>query len=354
MYVKGTTRVKGVSNKNVYYVGCVESDGYIYFNDSVSYRIPTPATLTEATNININDVQIWYTIRNCWIRANYFTSLKVYGVDFEHMYERIGTLESKVATLESKVATLESKVATLESKVATLESKVATLETKVAQLETDVADLQVRMTAAEAGITSLQNRMNTAEQNINALQLRMSSAEQNIITNRNNITAINNVLGYLPNLIGQNTTLEDWLRAKFQSVDGSITTLNTNVTNLTTRVTRIEGRLDNAYSGSGGGSVDMEDIINTLVDGFEGILLDISTLSARDTAHKNAINRLGHMSLGASYNNVDGNGVTLLAVYNKLNIVINNVNSLIDGATIMGHIGNLPSTSMWTSWNDLP
>lgn len=368
MYVKGTTRVKGVSNKNVYYVGCVESDGYIYFNDSVSYRIPTPATLTEATDINITQVQIWYTIRNCWIRANYFTSLKVYGVDFEHMYERIGTLESKVATLESKVATLESKVATLESKVATLESKVATLESKVAtleskvsQLETDMADLQIRMTAAESGITSLQNRMNTVESNITVLQSRMTSAEQNITANRNNITAINNVLGYLPNLIGQNTTLEDWLRTKFQSVDGSITTLTNNYNNLSTslynltlRVTRLEDRLNNAYTGSGGGTFDMETIIDALEDGLHNVLLDIASIEARQAGHKSAINELGHKALGAIYGNTDGNGVTLLAVYDKVNTVINNVNDLIDGYTIMGHISNLPRTSVWASWSDIP
>lgn len=360
VYVKGTTRVKGVSNKNVYYVGCVESDGYIYFNDSVSYRIPTPATLTEATDININNVQIWYTIRNCWIRANYFTSLKVYGVNFEHMYERIGTLESKVATLESKVAALESKVATLESKVATLESKVATLESKVAQLETNVADLQVRMTAAESGITSLQNRMNAVESNITTLQARMSSAESNITTNRNNITAINDVLGYLPNLIGQNTTLEDWLRTKFQSVDGSITTLNNNYNNLSTslynltlRVTRVEDRLNNAYTGSGGGTFDMESIINALEDGLQNVLLDIASIEGRQAGHKSAINELGHKALGASYNSVDGNGVTLHAVYDKVSLVVTRLNAVINGQST-SPISNLPATSIWTSWSDIP
>ena len=194
----------------------------------------------------------------------------------------------------------------------------------------------------------------------------MSSAEANITTNRNNITAINDVLGYLPNLIGQNTTLEDWLRAKFQSVDGSITTLTNNYNNLSTslynltlRVTRVEDRLNNAYTGSGGGTFDMESIINALEDGLQNVLLDIATLDARDVAHKNAINQLGHKALGnGAYDGstyVYGNGVTLVTIYGKINTIINNVNSLIDGATIMGHISNLPSNYyMWNNWTDIP
>lgn len=360
VYVKGKTRVKGVQNKDVYYVGCVESDGYIYFNDSVSYRIPTPATLREETDVSVTEVQIWYTVRNCWIRANYFTQLKVYGVDFEHIYNRIGTLETKVATLEQKVATLESKVATLESKVATLESKVATLESKVSTLETKVYNLEVtvadhgvRITACEAQIQGLNTRLVTAENDISNLKTRMTSAETGINNNRNSIITINNTLGYLPNLIGQNTTLEDWLRAKFQSVDGSITTLtnnyntlNTDVYNLRLRMTRLEDRLNNAYTGSGGGTIDMETILNTLADGLEGVLLDISEISARDVAHKNAINDLGHKALGDVSPYGYGNGDTLLYLLNKVVECANYINSHGGSITVDGR-------TVWTSWSDL-
>lgn len=364
VYIKGKTRVKGVQNKDVYYVGCVESDGYIYFNDSISYRIPTPATLREENEISVAEVQIWYTVRNCWIRANYFTQLTVYGVDFEHIYGRIGTLEtkvstleSKVATLESKVATLESKVATLENKVATLESKVATLESKVATLETTVADHEIRLVACESQIQSLNTRLVTAENDISNLKTRMTSAETGINNNRNSIIAINDVLGYLPNLIGQNTTLEDYLRTKFNNYDTSFnnisTTLNALVTTVTDHSNRISA-LEGDYTSVNNALTALTNLVNTINNTLSIFTNDFANFQFEA---RTAINKLGHRALGpGDYNSsnvfVDGNGETELALVNKLNTVINNVNDLIDGLTIVGHISTM-SVTVWTNWADV-
>ena len=80
VYVQAQTKVKA-QTRNVYYIGDVQDDGYIYFNDSMMYRVPTPPSMTKGTEVSINEAQVWYTIRNCWIRANYFTNLKVYPFD---------------------------------------------------------------------------------------------------------------------------------------------------------------------------------------------------------------------------------------------------------------------------------
>ena len=115
-YVRATKRVKGVQNKHVYYIGDVEEDGYTYFGDDISYRVPTPITLTEETNVSVTDVQIWYTVRNCWVRANYFTGLTLYGVAPDQIYNRIGDLEYEVASLKSRVTSLETRMTNAENR----------------------------------------------------------------------------------------------------------------------------------------------------------------------------------------------------------------------------------------------
>ena len=374
VYVTGKTRVKGVQNKDVYFVGCVESDGYIYFNDSMSYRVPTPSTLTEANNINVNDVQIWYTVRNCWVRANYFTQLKVYGVDFEHIYNRISTLESKVATLEQKVATLESKVATLESKVstletkvatleskvstleskvstleskvATLESKVSTLETKVYNLETTVADHEVRIVACEAQIQGLNNRLITAENNITNLQNRMTIAEGQINTNRINILDINTTLGNLPNLIGQSNTLENYLRNKFNTIDSNFQWCETNINALVPVVTGHSNRisaLEGDYTSVNSALTALTNLVNTINNSLNIFIQDFNNYQI--TADR-AINDLGHKALGEVDSYGYGNGGTLHYLMNKMVECANYINAHGGSMTVSAR-------TIWTHWNDV-
>ena len=360
VYIKGKTRVKGVQNKDVYYVGCVESDGYIYFNDSMSYRIPTPATLREETDVSVTEVQIWYTVRNCWIRANYFTQLKVYGVDFEHIYNRIGTLETKVATLEQKVATLESKVATLESKVATLESKVATLESKVATLETTVADHEVRIVACEAQIQGLNTRLVTAENNISSLQVRMSAAESNITTLLSMVHTINNTLGDIRSLVGNDSTLELWLRAKYNEfisfkndTNASISWCETNinalvpvVTDHSNRISALEGdytSLSTLVTTINNGLNSVTNLVNTLQQSFNIFVNDFANYR---TSADRAINDLGHKALGDVPSYGYGNGDSLLYLLNKMVECANYINS--HGGSI-----TVDARTIWTQWTDV-
>lgn len=103
VYVKGQTMVKGIPNSNVYYVGDLQDDGYIYFNDDMFYRVPTPDNISESgQEISVSSVQVWYTVRNCWVNANRFTNLTVYTFDPEEIQglaERIEDLEDKISNV---------------------------------------------------------------------------------------------------------------------------------------------------------------------------------------------------------------------------------------------------------------
>lgn len=108
VYIYAQTKVKA-QTRNVYYVGDVQDDGYIYFNDSMMYRMPTPQNMTEGTEVTVTEAQVWYTIRNCWIRANYFTNLKVYPFDIKNMNDRIKDLEDRMDDAEDRLTDLENE-----------------------------------------------------------------------------------------------------------------------------------------------------------------------------------------------------------------------------------------------------
>ena len=137
-YVRATKRVKGVQNKHVYYIGDVEEDGYTYFGDDISYRVPTPSTLTEEISVSVADVQVWYTVRNCWVRANYFTGLTLYGVAPDQIYNRIGDLEDEVASLKSRVTSLETRMTNAENRITDLEAALNTLNSRLGNFWQDI------------------------------------------------------------------------------------------------------------------------------------------------------------------------------------------------------------------------
>lgn len=111
VFIKAQTKVKGVT-RNVSYVGNVQEDGYIYFNDEVEYRMPTPANMQVGTTYFPDHVQIWYVVRNCWIRSNYFTNMSIIPIDLE----QIAQLEARITALETQVQGLTSRMSTVESR----------------------------------------------------------------------------------------------------------------------------------------------------------------------------------------------------------------------------------------------
>lgn len=87
--LKGKTLVKGQSAKEVEYIGCVQTDGYIYFNDERFYRGTPNGTLDTSSEITLKDVQQWYSQQNRWIRSNVFTDLKAKGFDSQQITQQI-------------------------------------------------------------------------------------------------------------------------------------------------------------------------------------------------------------------------------------------------------------------------
>ena len=105
VYIKAKTRVKG-NTKDVFYIGTVQDDGYIYFNDEKMYRMPTPPNMQGGMSYLTDHIQVWYVVRNCWIRANYFTNMSIIPLDLE----QIAQLEARVSSLETNFQNLTNIV----------------------------------------------------------------------------------------------------------------------------------------------------------------------------------------------------------------------------------------------------
>ena len=128
-YVFTRKRVKGQSLKDAAYVGTIEEDGYIYFNDEMSYRSPTPANLTDKQTVAVTDVQIWYVVRNCWIRANFFTSIVVYAFQPDTMNITIDDNSRRIGDVENRMTGVENRMTTVEGTVNNLSTRVNSLDT---------------------------------------------------------------------------------------------------------------------------------------------------------------------------------------------------------------------------------
>lgn len=89
--INGTTLVRGVSGKTVEYIGCVQEDGYVYFNDQRFYRCITPPDMSATVEVDGSSVQMWYTQQNRWIRCNVFDTIKLKGFDSDAITRSINT-----------------------------------------------------------------------------------------------------------------------------------------------------------------------------------------------------------------------------------------------------------------------
>lgn len=392
-YITATTLVKGVQNKNVYYIGDVQDDGYIYFNDDVSYRIPKPSNMTEHVSVNAANVQIWYTLRNCWIRANRFTNLQVYGVEPKNIYSRIDSLETRMSNLEERVGNLEQRMTAVENRVATVEGELSTLNSHLGTFYRDIVlangfntlseyliDWRSEYDVVEGYLGQFWNALNLysyddAGNTINysnmrewmdavKSMLRLSYTREK--TNADNIYTLGNTVAShtqsIAALYQADTALSNRITANTNNISSLTNTVTSHgnriaalevtsaqhtntLTNYGNRISSLEARLDDAYT-SGGQTYD-------LYDAFDKIFNDSAALGAKISGANIKINELGHKALGQSYQGTDGNGVTLLNVYNKMNDVIGVVNTLSSGGTVIGTIPSLPNTSLFTGWTDI-
>ena len=375
-FVRGKTLVKGVRNKDVSYVGTVEDDGYIYFNDGMSYRVPTPATQQVEHEVSLSEVQIWYTVRNCWIRANYFTQLKVYWFDPDDMYDRIEdheqritslerrmddiedrmdvvesrctALETRCTNLENRMDDVEDRCTSLETRCTLLENRCDVLENRCTRLESRCTSLETRMTAAESDISALQTRMTTAENRIDTCVLRINTLNSRCDDIEDDIDDINDLLGAgLANVISPSTDLAHYLTTQAQRITnieldcnniwtwindhenrisdlefwqiGANTELNACTSNLET-LTRNFNSLSQSVTNL---DTALTNLVNTTIANINS---DIYTLTRNYTTIVGEINNLGHKALGWS-NNTNGNGDGLLETINTLNNVVGWVNA---------------------------
>lgn len=421
-YVTGTTLVKGVQGKEVFYVGDVQEDGYVYFNDSISYRMPTPSVIREGANVSVSDVQIWYPIRNCWIRANYFTNLQIYGVDPKNIYAKLQELADRMVRLEQRMDALEQRMNRLEQRVSDLENRMTSVENRVSDLENRMTSVENRITVVEGDLRTLNANLGTFYRDI-VLENGFNTLTEYLMDWRSKFDVIANYLGEFWDALNlysydsaQNTLyysdLESWMGAVKQmlrvsynreqanqdglnslsvtvqshttsisnlfAADAAMTNrINTNeqniqanantitshgnriaqleitvsqhgntLTNHESRISRVETAVDNSYTSSGGNTYD-------IYDAFDKIFNDSANLVTKIGGTNNRVNELGHKALGNSYQGTNGNGVTLLNVYNKLNTVIDSVNTLASGGQVIGTIPSLPSTSVFTGWTDI-
>ncbi len=95
-----------------YYFATVEDDGFIYFNDSQFFRVQTPDNIhdleTSGQTITITTgIQHWYVVRDVWVYASMFDSLKlemIHGsdIDKQDLQNGLNTLNHYINNLGSQ------------------------------------------------------------------------------------------------------------------------------------------------------------------------------------------------------------------------------------------------------------
>ena len=387
VYIEGKTLVKGVQSKDVYYIGTVEDDGYIYFNDKIAYRLPTPSNIQENVNVNLSDVQVLYPSRKAWVRANYFTELKCIGVDPKGIYSDLDGLDSRVADLESwrlvyvdptlqdhgdRLTSVEGRLTTVEQRVTDCENAITTLQnwqTTINNWKTNTVDPFIstirtwKDNTVDPFITEIRNwKTNDIDPwklqvgvlnpaNPSASTGWMNTLQRGILDNADDIDDINALLGPLASLFsGSQTSLQEYLRDRANYVNGKlddIGVLNSVDYTLSTGYFKTVHRWINQNSDDiatlGNNYSSLSQLVgnlNTLVDTLDrlvqtidqqvnDIINDMNDWNDRTEDLRTWVNDLGHMSLGdGSTATWTGNGENLIDTINLLNTVINTVNNL--------------------------
>lgn len=123
--ITGTTLVQGLSGSNVEYIGCVQEDGYIYFNDQRFYRCLTPPDMSTTVDVDGSSVQMWYTQQNRWIRCNVFDTLKIKGFSSNEIQQAI--TDAKADALQAIADALAAATDAIDSLSKTLDNGDALL-----------------------------------------------------------------------------------------------------------------------------------------------------------------------------------------------------------------------------------
>lgn len=379
-YITATTLVKGVQNKNVYYIGDVQDDGYIYFNDDVSYRIPKPSNMLEHSSVSASDVQIWYTLRNCWIRANRFTNLQVYGVEPKNIYSRIDSLETRMSNLEERVGNLEQRMTAVENRVTVVEGNLETLNNHLGTFYRDIVlangfntlseyliDWRSKYDVVEGYLGQFWNYLNLLSYDdagnridysnmaewMNAVKtmLRLSYTREK--TNADNISSLTNTVnGHTTRLNGIDTRLNIvTVNGATRSMEGWIDNLGDSITSITNLLGDINTYVFNVptYNPSGATNVaywmrkirgDVNALLNRmdsfdpsavqpvnsleynlseLIQNFNNLYADLFGNTGRFVDIANELSAIEHQALGISQDGHYGNGYVLLELLKAWN-----------------------------------
>ena len=366
VYIEGKTLVKGVQLKDVYYIGTVEDDGYIYFNDKIAYRLPTPSNIQENVNINLSGVQVLYPSRNAWVRANYFTELKCIGVDPKGIYGDLNDHEHRLTELENwRMLEVDPTLDDHSTRITNLENRMTLLEARVTNIENVLGDvagslynysLSLNGTETTNTFSTLASWMKsmishdlTLQQHRNTLYLRidlinntLDNHNSRITANTNAISALDTRLDTLEGTVANHTTAIDSLNREYNSLSQTVSQQGIAINGLRRDLNGIGDRtsaLETAIGTWTGGATTMAMAITGLLDSMGTLpswALDVG--SALTSINDNTVNRtnllrswvntLGHTSLGdGSSPTWSGNGEVLLDTINTLNSCINVINA---------------------------
>ena len=384
-YVRGKTLVKGVRNKKVDYVGTVEEDGYVYFHDDMSYRCPTPATMNVQSQISLSNVQVWYTVRNCWIRANYFTELTCYCFDPADMYTRIQALENwRRDTVDPFITTITNwRNNTVDPFITNItnwrNNTVDPFITNITDWKNNTVDPVLAYLGDfwdelkwydEDGTVHVVSTMkqwmqyhNTSDQ----LHKIQESALGLRITNlRNDFEDLSDDIGNISSFFSGTSfsNFTSWLRNKFSVDNSRFTAIENDITSINQTLSTMNTSLSNAWTqinllwdalkDNNGNVIDINQLYEDTLQFYRDLIGIDQAIAAFDTLLNgiggnpgmvDKLNELGHKALGGG-NYSTHNGPVLLDTINKLNDVIGYVNAY--------HSVSIPylNTSVWTNWTD--
>jgi predicted nucleic acid-binding Zn-ribbon protein len=334
--------------------------------------------------------------------------LQIYGVDPKNIYARLDSLETRMNQLEQRMNALESRMNQLEQRMSAIENRMTTLENRVTVVEGDLNTLNTNLGTFYRDIV-LENGFNTLTEYLmdwrakfdvienylgdfwDALNLYSYDSAQNTLyysdleswmgavkqmlrvsfnreqANQDGLnsltTTVNGHTTSIANLFAADAAMTTRINTNEQNIQNNANTITSHgnriaaleitvsqhgntLTNHESRINKVETAVDNSYTSSAGDTYD-------IYDAFDKIFNDSAHLVMCIGGAELAINRLGHESLGPNYQGTNGNGVTLLNVYNKVNEVISVTNTLSSGGTVLGSISSLPGTSVFTSWTDV-
>ena len=357
VYIEGKTLVKGVRLKDVYYIGTVEDDGYIYFNDNIAYRLPTPSNIQENVNVNLSDVQVLYPSRKAWVRANYFTELKCIGVDPKGIYGDLNDHDSRLTELENwrllevepTLRNHEQRITQNEQDLVQLTLYVQAVEQRVTNLETILGDLGTAlynysvdssgnvttntfgtvagwMKGMAAHDQTRQFERNNFNTRITTINNTLNEHDRRITSNKDAVDLLNTHLGDFYNniVVGSTyTTLTQWLLAKaneLSALDNTVGEHTTDIRNLKTNYNTLSGTvgqhstaingLRQDLNGLGNRTNALENAVGTWTGGattmamaISGLLVSMGTLpswasdvgSALNLINDNTSTRTNHL-----------------------------------------------------------